>query len=66
MRDQGRNRFYGQRKDRPTSTPSGNARGVPAENALDTDNDVFDEREHQFEEAFRIGFDVLVDKDLPI
>ena len=34
---------------------------VPAKNAFDPDNDVFDKRENQLEKAFRVGFDIQVD-----
>jgi hypothetical protein len=60
MHDQGQSRSYGRRKDRPANMPEGNALGVPAEDAFDTDDDVFDEGKHQFEKAFRIGFDIQV------
>lgn len=46
--------------------PNGNALGVPAKDAFNTDNDVFNEREDYFEESFRIGFDILVNNDFPI
>jgi hypothetical protein len=40
--------------------PSGNALGVPAGDTFNADDDIFDEREHQFEKVFRVGFDIQV------
>jgi hypothetical protein len=46
--------------------PSGNALGVPAKDTLDADDNVFKVRKYQLEEAFGIGFDVLVYKHFTI
>ena len=39
---------------------------VPAKDAFDADHDIVNKGKDQFEKAFAIGFDVLVDQDLSL